>query len=131
MASWFTAPSPPAFSPAIIMVRRKGTISLVGLPPGDFQTPMGEVVMRRITFQGSIVGGGEDLAEVMAFAAEGKVRSQIRKAKLEDINQIFDDLKSGKVDGRVVIMMCGRARHSVSNGSAISPACFVEAARDK
>jgi propanol-preferring alcohol dehydrogenase len=36
-------------------------------------------------------------------ALEGKVRAHIHKAKLADINQVFADLKAGKVDGRIVI----------------------------
>jgi propanol-preferring alcohol dehydrogenase len=48
--------------------------------------------MNRITIRGSIVGGREDLAEAIAFAAEGNVRAQIQKAKLQDINQVFNDL---------------------------------------
>ena len=51
-----TAVSPPAFAQAIHMTRRRGTISLVGLPPGDFATPIFEVVLKRITIRGSIVG---------------------------------------------------------------------------
>jgi alcohol dehydrogenase, propanol-preferring len=88
-----TAVSPAAFAQALKLVRRKGTVSLVGLPPGEFRTPIFDVVMNRITIRGSIVGGREDLAEAIAFAAEGKVRAQIQKAKLEDINQVFNDLK--------------------------------------
>ena len=98
-----TAVSPPAFSQALRLVRRKGTISLVGLPPGDFQTPIFDVVLKRITLRGSIVGTRNDLAEALAFAADGKVRAHIHKAKLDDINQVFADLKAGKVDGRIVI----------------------------
>lgn len=98
-----TAVSPPAFSQALHMVRRKGTVSLVGLPPGDFQTPIFDVVLKRITLRGSIVGTRNDLAEALAFAADGKVRAHIHKAKLDDINQVFADLKAGKVDGRIVI----------------------------
>ena len=100
-----TAVSPAAFAQALELVRRKGTVSLVGLPPGDFRTPIFDVVMNRITIRGSIVGGREDLAEAIAFAAEGKVRAEIRKSKLEDINQVFTDLKAGTVNGRVVLMM--------------------------
>jgi propanol-preferring alcohol dehydrogenase len=48
--------------------------------------------MNRTTIRGSIVGGREDLAEAIAFAAEGNVRAQIQKAKLQDINQVFNDL---------------------------------------
>jgi len=85
------------------VVRRKGTITLVGLPPGEFATPIFEVVLGRITIRGSIVGGRQDLAEAIAFAAEGKVRSHIHKMKLEDINKVFANMKAGKIDGRMVM----------------------------
>lgn len=98
-----TAVSPPAFSQALQLVRRKGTVSLVGLPPGDFATPIFDVVLKRITLRGSIVGTRGDLAEAIAFAAEGKVKAHIHKRPLEEINSIFADLKAGQVDGRIVI----------------------------
>jgi len=98
-----TAVSPAAFSQAIQLVRRKGTISLVGLPPGEFATPIFDVVLKRITLRGSIVGTRKDLAEAIAFAAEGKVQAHIHRARLEDINRVFADLKAGRVDGRVVL----------------------------
>lgn len=98
-----TAVSPPAFSQAIHMLRRRGTVALVGLPPGEFQTPIFDVVLGRITIRGSIVGGRQDLAEAIAFAAEGKVRSHVHKTTLDDINRVFRDLKAGKIDGRMVI----------------------------
>jgi hypothetical protein len=50
-------------------------------------------------------GGREDLAEAIAFAADGKVRPEIHKTKLEDINRVFADLKAGAVSGRMVLMM--------------------------
>ena len=98
-----TAVSTAAFAQALKMVRRKGTVSLVGLPPGEFPTPIFDVVLKRITVRGSIVGTRRDLDEAIAFAAEGKVRSQITKAPLADINAIFDRMKSGKIDGRMVL----------------------------
>jgi propanol-preferring alcohol dehydrogenase len=98
-----TAVSTSAFAQAIQMVRRRGTISLVGLPPGTFPTPIFEVVLKRITVRGSIVGTRKDLAEALEFAAEGKVRSHLHVAKLGDINRVFADLKAGTVDGRIVL----------------------------
>lgn len=98
-----TAVSVPAFSQALQMVRRKGTVSLVGLPPGNFPTPIFEVVLKRITVRGSIVGTRKDLAEALAFAAQGKVRAHIHTAPIESINEIFAGLKSGSVDGRMVL----------------------------
>jgi alcohol dehydrogenase, propanol-preferring len=98
-----TAVSTPAFAQALRMVRRKGTISLVGLPPGEFPTPIFDVVLKRITVRGSIVGTRRDLDEAIAFAAEGKVRGEITRAPLGDINAIFERMKSGKIDGRMVL----------------------------
>ncbi len=56
-----TAVSTQAFAQAIRVVRRKGTVSLNGLPPGDFPTPIFDVVLKRITLRGSIVGTRKDL----------------------------------------------------------------------
>lgn len=98
-----TAVSPPAFAQALSMVRRRGTVALVGLPPGAFETPIFDVVLKRITVRGSIVGTRRDLDEAVAFALEGKVHAEITKAPLEDINPIFERMKQGKIDGRMVL----------------------------
>lgn len=98
-----TAVSRSAFGQALQFVRRHGTISLVGLPPGDFATPIFDVVLKRITLRGSIVGSRQDLAEAVAFAVQGKVHAEITRAPLSDINRIFEELKAGTVNGRYVL----------------------------
>jgi propanol-preferring alcohol dehydrogenase len=98
-----TAVSPSAFGQALRLARRRGTVAFVGLPPGNFETRILDVVLKRITIRGSIVGTRKDLAEALAFAADGKVAAHIQRANLEDINRVFADLKGGKVEGRVVI----------------------------
>jgi propanol-preferring alcohol dehydrogenase len=98
-----TAVSPPAFTQALNMARRRGTVALVGLPPGDFSTPIFDVVLKRITVRGSIVGTRRDLDEAIAFAADGKVKSMIKTAPLSDINAILADLEAGRIEGRMVL----------------------------
>ncbi|WP_313915262.1 alcohol dehydrogenase AdhP [Tahibacter sp.] len=98
-----TAVSLPAFRQSLELVRRRGTVCLVGLPPGEFATPVFDVVLKRITLRGSIVGTRNDLAEAIDLAAEGKVRAHYHRAALEDINRIFAELRQGRVDGRVVL----------------------------
>lgn len=100
-----TAVSTPAFSQGLRIVRRKGTVSFVGLPPGEFGTPIFDVVLKRITLRGSIVGTRKDMAEAIAFALQGKVRATITRRKLEDINEVFDGLRTGAVNGRIVLDM--------------------------
>lgn len=98
-----TAVSMPAFHQALQLARRSGTVSLVGLPPGEFVTPVFDVVIKRITLRGSIVGTRNDLAEALAMAVEGKVRAHYHRAPLDDINRVLADLRTGRVDGRVVL----------------------------
>ena len=98
-----TAVSTVAFAQALKMVRRKGTVSLVGLPPGEFPTPIFDVVLKRITVRGSIVGTRRDLDEAIAFAADGKVEAEVTKVPLAQINDVFDRMKAGKIDGRMVL----------------------------
>lgn len=98
-----TAVSNAAFGQAVGMMRRGGTLSLVGLPPGDFPLPIFEIVLKRVTVRGSIVGTRNDLAEALAFAGAGKVASHFSWDRLENINAIFERMKAGGIDGRVVL----------------------------
>lgn len=100
-----TAASSPAFAQSLQLVRRKGTVSLVGLPPGNFPTPIFDAVLKRIIVRGSIGGMRKDLTEALEFASEGKGRAHIHTGVLSDINQVFADLKAGTVDGRMVLTL--------------------------
>ncbi len=98
-----TAPSLDAFKQGVGMTRKRGTCVLVGLPPGDFPLPLFDVVANCITIRGSFVGNREDMAEALAFAAEGKVKADIELQPLAAINEVFDRLEHGKVAARVVL----------------------------
>lgn len=100
-----TAVSPRAFGQAQGMLRRGGTVVLNGLPPGDFPLPIFETVLNGITVRGSIVGTRQDLQEALDFAGEGKVKSTIAIDKLENINDIFQRMIDGKIEGRIVLDM--------------------------
>jgi propanol-preferring alcohol dehydrogenase len=98
-----TAVSTVAFKQALGMMRRGGTCVLVGLPPGDFPVSIFDIVLNRYTIRGSIVGTRLDLEEALAFAAEGRVRATIETLALESINDVFTRLRTGQVNGRVVL----------------------------
>lgn len=99
------AVAPRAFAQAVRMVRPRGTVALIALPPGDFPLPIVETILKRITVRGSIVGTRQDLVEALQFAGEGKVAAHFSWERLEDINSIFTRLKEGTIDGRVVMRM--------------------------
>jgi propanol-preferring alcohol dehydrogenase len=98
-----TAPSLPAFKQGVEMTRKTGTCVLVGLPPGEFPTPLFDVVANCITIRGSFVGTREDMAEALAFAAAGQVKADIELQPLSGINDILERLEHGDVPSRVVL----------------------------
>ncbi len=98
-----TAPSLAAFKQGVAMTRKRGTCVLTGLPPGEFPFPLFDVVVNCITVRGSFVGTRQDMAEALAFAAEGKVKADIELQPLSAINQVFDRLGRGEVAARVVL----------------------------
>jgi len=100
-----TAVSPVAFQQGIAALRKKGTMALTGLPPGNFELPIFQTVLNRHTIRGSIVGTRKDMQEAVGFALEGKVKATVHTARLDDINSIFDQMKAGRIEGRVVMTM--------------------------
>ncbi len=98
-----TAPSLSAFKQGVGMTRKRGTCVLIGLPPGEFPTLLFDVVANCITIRGSFVGSRQDMAEALAFAAEGKVKADIELQPLSAINQVLERLEHGKVASRVVL----------------------------
>ncbi|ROZ63320.1 alcohol dehydrogenase AdhP [Kocuria soli] len=98
-----TAVHPDAFRQAIGMTRRRGTIVFNGLPPGEFPAPIFEIVLKRLTIRGSIVGTRRDMEEALEFYSRGLIHPTFSKRPLEDINAVFDEMIHGKIEGRVVI----------------------------
>ncbi|UOD29695.1 zinc-dependent alcohol dehydrogenase [Massilia violaceinigra] len=98
-----TAPSLVAFRQGVGMTRKFGTCVLVGLPAGEFPTPLFDVVANCITIRGSFVGSRLDMAEALAFGVDGRVKADIELQPLSAINDVFDRLKRGDVPSRVVI----------------------------
>lgn len=98
-----TAVSPKAMEQAFGFLRSKGTMALVGLPPGYISLPVFDTVLKRITVRGSIVGTRQDLEEALEFAGEGKVAAHFSWDKLDNINAIFERMEEGAIDGRIVL----------------------------
>jgi alcohol dehydrogenase, propanol-preferring len=108
-----TAVSTIAFKQAIGMLRRGGTCVLNGLPPGEFPVSIFDLVLNGQTVRGSIVGTRLDLEESLRFAAEGKVKATIETLPLGSINDVFERMKAGKVNGRVVLGIGNQTGHEL------------------
>lgn len=100
-----TAVHPSAFGQAIGMTRRGGTIVFNGLPPGDFPAPIFDIVLKGLTIRGSIVGTRQDMIEALDFYARGLIHPTVAERPLEDVNDVLDEMRAGKIDGRVVLRL--------------------------
>lgn len=98
-----TAVHEQAFGQAIGMSRRGGTIVFNGLPAGKFDVSIFDVVLNGLTVRGSIVGTRQDMIEALELYNAGKIKPTYQRRPLEDLNDIFEEMRQGKIDGRVVI----------------------------
>lgn len=102
-AALVTATSLQAAEQAMGMVRRGGTVVLVGLPVGTIPLSIFATVSAGITVRGSIVGTRMDLREALRLAGEGggRIRATVTSDRLENVNAILERLAKGQVEGRV------------------------------
>ena len=63
-----------------------------------------EIISREISVVGSLVGSYTELAELMALAAQGKVKLETRQYGLDEVNTALADLRDGRLHGRGVLV---------------------------
>lgn len=90
-----------AYDQAFYAMRPSGRLVVVGMPAEDLSFPA--IMMREVRIGSSATGTRQDLREVLDLAAAGKVRCTIETRPLEAINEIFDQMRSGQITGRVVV----------------------------
>jgi propanol-preferring alcohol dehydrogenase len=97
------APAIAAFRQSVDMLRPLGTMVGIALPPGEFPIDIFSWILERKTVRGSIVGTRQDLNECLSIAGDGLVNCTVSERKLEEINEIFDEMQAGKIKGRCVL----------------------------
>jgi alcohol dehydrogenase, propanol-preferring len=100
-----TAVSAKSFRAAFDALRPGGRLVIVGLPPEEMPVPVFDLVLKGISVMGSIVGTRKDLQETLDLAARQLVTCEVQTARLEDINDVFGQLRAGEIKGRVVMQI--------------------------
>jgi propanol-preferring alcohol dehydrogenase len=75
----------------------------VGLPAENICFPPILMAAREVRIHASTVGTRQDLREVLAMAAAGKIRCHVVKRPLAEANQTLDLLRKGEVSWRIVL----------------------------
>src|SRR6187401_1937312 len=81
-----------------------GKYVVVGLYGGDLTVPLPPIPMRALTIQGSYVGSLPEMKELIELVRRtGIPPVPVATRPLEDVNAVMDQLRAGKVIGRVVL----------------------------
>lgn len=84
-------------------LRKGGRLILVGLYGGEIPLSLVAVVQRALTIVGSNVGTVAELREVVALARSGRLKPiPIEERPLSEVSRTLDELKAGRIIGRVV-----------------------------
>jgi D-arabinose 1-dehydrogenase-like Zn-dependent alcohol dehydrogenase len=96
--------SPATVALGLAALRKGGRHVIVGLYGGELAHPLPPIAQRAIGIVGSYVGNLQELREVVALAKKKKLRPQpIETRAAEAANAALEDLKAGRVVGRVVL----------------------------
>ena len=98
-----TSAAKAAYDSAFPCVRPTGTLLVVGLPSENICFPPILMAATEVRIQASSVGTRQDLRELLAMAAAGKVRCQVTTRPFTEANQALEDLRKGAITGRVVL----------------------------
>jgi len=85
-------------------LRKGGRYVICGLFGGELTHPLPPFAQRAIGLVGSYVGNLRELKEVVALAKKGKLRpTPVETRPAAEVNRSLEELKAGKVLGRVVL----------------------------
>jgi propanol-preferring alcohol dehydrogenase len=98
-----TSASKAAYDTAFSCLRSRGTLLVVGLPAENICFPPIMMAASEARIQASAVGTRQDLREVLAMAAAGKLRCQVTTRPLAQANVVLEEMRAGRIAGRVVL----------------------------
>jgi propanol-preferring alcohol dehydrogenase len=104
-AAIVTSAAKAAYDMAFNSLRPSGTLVVVGLPAEPLTFPAILMVGRETRIVSSAVGTRQDLREVLELAAAGELRCRLETRPLEQINEIFDEMRGAQLAGRIVLKL--------------------------
>lgn len=88
----------------LALLKRDGTMTLVGLPSEKHPSPnVGILIGKRRRLAGSLIGGIEETQEMLDFCAQHNIVSDIEMIAMQDINTAYERMLNSDVKYRFVI----------------------------
>lgn len=96
--------APPTVKMGLAIIRKRGTMTLVGLFGGAIELSLVSVPLKAITIQGAYTGNYNEMVELLNLAKRGVINPIISKRySLSEANTALEDLKARKILGRAII----------------------------
>jgi len=90
----------------IELLKRDGTLCLVGLPGSPHPSPnVGNFIFRRRNLAGSLIGGIKETQEMLDFCAKHHLLSDIEIVPIQKVNEAYERMLESDVKYRFVIDM--------------------------
>jgi D-arabinose 1-dehydrogenase-like Zn-dependent alcohol dehydrogenase len=97
---------PATFNLGTSALAKGGRYVIVGLFGGEVTFSLPPIAQRAISISGSYVGNLREQREVVALATSGRLRpTPVETRPATDVNRTLDELKAGKIIGRVALDM--------------------------
>jgi len=91
-------------NPFIELLKRDGTMTLVGVPEFDHPSPQViNLIFKRRRLAGSLIGGIAETQEMLDFCGQHGITSEIETIPMQSINQAYDRMLKSDVKYRFVI----------------------------
>ena len=91
-------------NPFIELLKRDGTLTLVGAPEHDHPSPqVFNLIMKRRRLAGSLIGGIAETQEMLDFCGKHGITSDVEMIKMQDINAAYERMLKSDVKYRFVI----------------------------
>lgn len=91
-------------NPFLNLLRRDGTLALVGAPEHDHPSPqVFNLIMKRRRIAGSLIGGIAETQEMLDFCGQHGITSDIELIPMQQINEAFERMLKSDVKYRFVV----------------------------
>lgn len=99
-----TVAAPHELDPLLALLKRDGTMALVGAPSTPHPSPqVFNLIMKRRSLAGSMIGGIPETQEMLDFCAEHGLVADIEMIRADEINEAYERMVKGDVKYRFVI----------------------------
>lgn len=91
-----------AFDYAMALVRNGGKMMVLSFPPEGFHFSAVDLVLRRVSIEGSLIGSNNAMRQMFVFCVEHGVRARIQRYPFEKLDELVEDYHRGK-PGKLVL----------------------------